>query len=172
MTNEYAWWNPSKKQVCLLGNELMTNNKSAIEIPQLADSSWNLSPLKLLCDGRISHRSTPRDFINQSLRDYADEGILSAAQKFVFILKCSRIPMSRLRYSCNLFLSESSIIRLKLSMPLLQRSPVRLKNFNSKFSCGVSIGLTLANHSSKLLLLMLYILTNAASASGRALLGP
>ncbi len=50
--------------------------------------------------------------------------------------KCSRIPVSALRYSDNLPLSDSSIIRLKLSMPLLHRSPVRRKNFSSKFSCG------------------------------------
>jgi hypothetical protein len=46
---------------------------------------WDLSPLKFLCDGRISDRLAGHDFVNQAFGHYANEGVLGAAQEFVFV---------------------------------------------------------------------------------------
>ncbi len=156
VSHEYAWRNSPTEQIGFLGDESMPDHEGAVEIPELADACRNFSPLKLLCNGGISDRLTLRDFIDQAFGHYADEGVLGAAQKLFFVSKMFQDAS----FSAEVLMSafpffESSIIRLKLSMPSLHRSPVRRKKSKSKFSCGVKIGLTWANHSSRLLFVLL-----------------
>lgn len=72
MPDEYAGWNSATKQICLLGNQSMPDHKGAVKVPQLADSSWNLSPLQFFGDCSIRHRLTFDNFIDQSFRHYAN----------------------------------------------------------------------------------------------------
>jgi len=83
--DEYAWRNPTAEQICLLSDQPMPDHEGAIVIPEFADSSWNLSPLKFLCDGCVSYRLALSNFVNQAFGRYADEGVLGAAQEFFFV---------------------------------------------------------------------------------------
>ena len=85
MPDKYIGQNPPAKQVCLLCNYTMPDHEGTIVIPEFADSSGDLSPLKFLCDGLISDRSSRHDFVNQAFRHYADEGVLRAAQELIFV---------------------------------------------------------------------------------------